>query len=76
MLCCQQARERITASINRACCMVNASPYLTGTSVSVPLATPATTARLIMVRMKYECVITSFLQIMKCSPAFRKQRTN
>jgi len=54
--------------------MVNASPYLTGTSVSVPLATPATTARLIMVRMKYECVITSFSQIMKCSSGFRGKK--
>lgn len=76
MLCCQQARKRITASINRACCMVNASPYLTGTSVSVPLATPATTARLIMVRMKYECVIASVSQIMKCSSTVIKQRTD
>lgn len=36
--------------------MVNASPYLTGTSVSVLLATLATTARLTMVRLKPECV--------------------
>lgn len=56
VLCCQQARKRITASINHACCMVNASPYLTGTSVSVLLATLATTARLTMVRLEPECV--------------------
>jgi hypothetical protein len=54
--------------------MVNASPYLTGTSVSVPLATPATTARLIMVRMKYECVLASLVQIMK-GCAIRKPST-
>jgi len=36
--------------------MVNASPYQTGTSVSVPLATLATTARLTMVRQKSECL--------------------
>jgi hypothetical protein len=56
--------------------MVNASPYLTGTSVSVPLATPATTARIIMVRMKHECVIASVSQIMKGSSTVRKPSTN